>query len=110
MLSCVQEEIRRAGFERQLSSGVVLTGSGSLLAGLVEVAEQVFDAPVRLGVPEGFGGPADEVAQSGFATAVGLAMYGLRCSRPNAPIGRGQMRRTSGQSVAERVRTWLGMF
>src|SRR4028119_943112 len=60
VLMHVADEIRESGWDRQLSSGVVLTGGGSLLGGMVEVAEQVFDAPVRLGYPERdrFGGPA----------------------------------------------------
>ena len=109
MLTAVQEEIRRAGFDRQLSSGIVLTGSGSLLDGLIEVAEQVFDAPVRLGVPEAVGGPAEEAARPGFATAVGLALYGLRCGQAGAARDRHPSRKAAGLSVAARVKTWLGM-
>ena len=47
----VADEIKDAGWERQLSSGVVLTGGGALLSGMTEIAEQVFDAPVRVGYP-----------------------------------------------------------
>src|SRR3712207_7746162 len=62
VLSHVADEIREAGWEGQLSSGVVLTGGGALLDGMVEIAEQVFDAPVRLGYPERdrFGGLRSE--------------------------------------------------
>jgi cell division ATPase FtsA len=51
VLMHVSDEIRDAGWNRQLSSGVVLTGGGALLDGMVEIAEQVFDAPVRVGYP-----------------------------------------------------------
>ena len=52
VLMHVADEIKDAGWERQLSSGVVLTGGGALLHGMTEIAEQVFDAPVRIGYPE----------------------------------------------------------
>ena len=76
VLSHVQEEIRQAGFDRQLSSGIVLTGGGSLLSGMLEIAEQVFNAPVRLGSPEGLVGLGRDLAQPVYSAAVGLAAYG----------------------------------
>jgi len=69
-------EIRRAGFERSLNSGVVLTGGGSILEGLPEIAEQIFDMPVRRGTPSGIGGLVDVVASPVYATAVGLVLCG----------------------------------
>jgi cell division protein FtsA len=71
-------EIRRAGFERSLNSGVVLTGGGSILEGLPEIAEQIFDMPVRRGAPAGIGGLVDVVASPVYATAVGLVVQGQR--------------------------------
>ena len=55
IFTLIHEEVVRAGFEKLLNAGVVLTGGGSLLPGMVEVAEQVFDLPVRLGAPAGVG-------------------------------------------------------
>ena len=78
VLTHVQQEIRQAGFDRQLSSGVVLTGGGALLSGMVEVAEQVFNAPIRLGVPDGYVGLGRDLALPVYAAAVGLAAYGIR--------------------------------
>ncbi|MDT5293667.1 MAG: cell division protein FtsA, partial [Acidobacteriota bacterium] len=71
VLSHVADEIREAGWEGQLSSGVVLTGGGSLLNGMVEIAEQVFDAPVRLGYPERdrFGGLVEDIQSPAWAAA-----------------------------------------
>lgn len=69
------DEIRRSGYERSLNAGVVLTGGGSKLEGMAEVAEQIFDLPIRRGFPDGVGGLADHVQDPSFATAVGLAMY-----------------------------------
>src|SRR5574339_299538 len=71
-------EIRRAGFERSLNSGVVLTGGGAILEGLAEIAEQIFDMPVRRGAPTGIGGLVDVVASPVYSTAVGLVVQGQR--------------------------------
>src|SRR5712664_2311317 len=75
VLMQVADEIRDAGWERQLSSGVVLTGGGALLSGMTEIAEQVFDAPVRVGYPERdrFGGLIEDVQSPAWAAAAGLA-------------------------------------
>ncbi|MDQ3171563.1 MAG: cell division protein FtsA, partial [Acidobacteriota bacterium] len=70
------DEIRRAGYEKSLNSGIVLTGGGAMLEGMAEIAEQIFDLPVRRGCPAGVGGLADHVNSPAFATAVGLTMYG----------------------------------
>src|SRR5215203_5791729 len=80
VLSHVADEIREAGWEGQLSSGVVLTGGGSLLNGMVEIAEQVFDAPVRLGYPERdrFGGLVEDVQSPAWAAAAGLCLIRQR--------------------------------
>ena len=71
-------EIRRAGFERSLNSGVVLTGGGAILEGMPEIAEQIFDMPVRRGTPAGIGGLVDVVASPVYSTAVGLVLCGYR--------------------------------
>jgi cell division protein FtsA len=83
----VLNEIRRAGFERSLNSGVVLTGGGSILEGLPEIAEQIFDMPVRRGTPSGIGGLVDVVASPVYSTAVGLVL----CGHHNRQ-GRGMLR------------------
>src|ERR671939_528363 len=80
VLSHVADEIREAGWEGQLSSGVVLTGGGALLDGMVEIAEQVFDAPVRVGYPERdrFGGLVEDIQSPAWAAAAGLALVAQR--------------------------------
>ena len=72
----VDADIKRMGYEKSLNSGIVLTGGTSLLEGLEEVAEEIFDLPVRRGDPSGVGGLVDRVATPDFATAVGLVLYG----------------------------------
>jgi cell division protein FtsA len=74
----VLTEIRRAGFDRSLNSGVVLTGGGGILEGMPEIAEQIFDMPVRRGSPSGIGGLVDVVASPVYSTAVGLVLGGYR--------------------------------
>jgi cell division protein FtsA len=109
ILSHVQEEIKNAGFDRQLSSGIVITGGGAMLNGIVEVAEQVFNAPVRLGVPSGFDGLVDEVAQPLYAAAVGLVLYGLRCELGISGSSRSQNRRAAVQPIKDRVKSFFGI-
>jgi cell division protein FtsA len=74
----VWDEIRRAGYEKSLNSGIVLTGGGSILEGMPEIAEQIFDLPIRRGCPVGVGGLADHVSSPVFATPVGLVLYAHR--------------------------------
>src|SRR5207247_8096871 len=80
-------EIRRAGFDRSLNSGVVLTGGGGILEGMPEIAEQIFDMPVRRGTPSGIGGLVDVVASPVYSTAVGLVLYGYRNRTGRALLG-----------------------
>ena len=82
----VLTEIRRAGFDRSLNSGVVLTGGGAILEGMPEIAEQIFDMPVRRGTPAGIGGLVDVVASPVYSTAVGLVLCGYR-NRAGRGIG-----------------------
>ena len=72
----IDNETKRMGYEKSLNSGVVLTGGTALLEGLEEVAEEIFDLPVRRGEPMGIGGLVDRVSTSDFSTAVGLILYG----------------------------------
>jgi cell division protein FtsA len=80
VLMHVADEIRESGWERQLSSGVVLTGGGALLGGICEVAEQVFDAPVRVGYPERdrFGGLVEDIQSPQWTAAAGLSFVAMR--------------------------------
>ncbi|MGL6070095.1 cell division protein FtsA [Craterilacuibacter sp.] len=76
LFQLVQQELRRSGFEDVLSSGIVLTGGSSLMPGMVELAEEVFHMPVRIGVPKYVGGLAEVVKTPRFSTGVGLLLYG----------------------------------
>ncbi|MBX7154495.1 MAG: cell division protein FtsA [Candidatus Kapaibacterium sp.] len=72
-------EIKRSGYARNLSGGIVITGGCSQLRGAEELAEQVFGMPVKIGIPSGVieGGLAPEVQAPMYATAVGLVLYAL---------------------------------
>ena len=103
----VLTEIRRAGFDRNLNSGVVLTGGGAILEGMPEIAEQIFDMPVRRGTPAGIGGLVDVVASPVYSTAVGLVLCGLSQPRgPRARAPRGRRRR--GPSARSPGASWVG--
>ncbi len=92
------DEIRRAGFERSLNSGLVLTGGSAMLEGMAEIAEQIFDLPVRRASPEGVGGLADHVNNPGFATSVGLALYMHRNMQAEPTrLGAGALGRLTGR-------------
>jgi cell division protein FtsA len=71
----------------------VLTGGGAQLRGLCELAEKIFNHPVRVAVPRGLAGMSDEVSRPEYAAAVGLVLYGARTrrstgARPNGWVGK----------------------
>jgi cell division protein FtsA len=81
LLMLVRDELRRAGLESQIPAGIVFAGGGSHLRGLPELAERIFNLPVRVATPRGLAGMSDEVSQPEYATAVGLVLYGARTRR-----------------------------
>jgi cell division protein FtsA len=78
ILSLAYREIKKSNYVHLMTAGVVLTGGGSLLNGTLDLAEGIFDMPVRLGVPERFNGLTDLVQSPIHATGVGLVHYGIR--------------------------------
>lgn len=105
IFTLVARELARAGLQDAATTGVVVTGGTSLLEGVPELAERVFDLPVRLGIPEGVGGLAEVVKSPIYATGVGLALYGAR---------QGSVNRLDGsdgglvQGISRRMREWFG--
>jgi len=77
LYSLVQAELRRSGFEELLSSGIVITGGSSSMQGMVELGEEVFHMPVRLGLPGYTGGLSEVIRNPRYSTGVGLLMAGL---------------------------------
>ena len=82
IFTLVARELARAGFQDAATAGVVVTGGTSIMEGIPELAEGIFDQPVRRGVPIGVGGLADAIESPIYATAVGLALYGRHSRAP----------------------------
>ena len=78
LFSLILAELRRSGYEDMIPAGIVLTGGTAKMEGAVELAEEIFHMPVRLGSPQGVKGIDDVVRNPIYATAVGLLIYGLR--------------------------------
>jgi len=78
IFTLIKREIFRAGMDNVITSGVVLTGGSSLLHGITDIAESIFDVPSRLGKPVGISGLIDVVNNPMYATGVGLVLYGAR--------------------------------
>jgi cell division protein FtsA len=106
----VLTEIRRAGFDRNLNSGVVLTGGGAILEGMPEISEQIFDMPVRRGTPSGIGGLVDVVASPVYSTAVGLVLCGQRNRSGLALAGSRAAATGTWGRFTNRLMGWLGDF
>ena len=77
LYSLVQAELRRSGFEELLSSGIVITGGSAAMQGMVELGEEVFHMPVRLGLPSYAGGLSEVIRNPRYSTGVGLLLAGL---------------------------------
>lgn len=101
----VQAELRRSGYEELIAAGVVITGGASKMEGLVELAEEMFQMPVRVGIPQGFSGLSSVVANEIHATGVGLLLYGsqqmVRERQATAPMA------PAMGNALERVRRWF---
>lgn len=82
----IQEQLSKAGFEKGLACGVVLTGGGARLEGCTALAEHVFGMPVRLGAPMSVTGVPEVVAGSEFASGVGLILLGMRPPDIDLPV------------------------
>ena len=78
LFTLIQAELRRSGFEDMIPAGIVLTGGTAKMEGAVELAEEIFHMPVRLGVPQEFKGLSDVVRNPIYATGVGLLHYGMK--------------------------------
>lgn len=103
LFQLVQQELRRSGFE-EMSTGIVITGGASLMPGMVELAEEVFHLPVRIGVPKYVGGLAEVVKNPRFSTGVGLLLYGKDQMTP----GIGQKVETAGVGqMFQRMKAWF---
>jgi cell division protein FtsA len=104
LLTLVQAELRRSGFEDLIAAGVVLTGGSSKMEGLMELAEEILHMPVRIGAPQSVSGLTDVVRNPIYATGVGLLLFGH-----NNMHERGAQSVSSGsfKSVWDRMKSWF---
>jgi cell division protein FtsA len=107
ILTLARQVLVKAGLEDQIPAGVVLTGGCAALEGLTELAEEIFEAPVRMGTASHIGGLQDVVRGPMYATGVGLVLYGASQTRSRAGT-RFRIRDASifGR-VKQRMRDWF---
>jgi cell division protein FtsA len=107
IFTLVNREIVRSGFSDLIASGVVITGGTCILPGMPELAEQVFNLPVRRGLPRDIGGLSDVVNSPVYATGVGLVRYGSKnLQTKNFSIGQENV----FDKVFRRMKEWFGEF
>jgi cell division protein FtsA len=104
LFSLVRDELRRSGFEELIAAGIVLTGGSSKMEGAVELAEEIFHVPVRLGVPQYVEGLVDVVRNPIHATAVGLLLYGKEAVEVQADAAAGK---AGIFGVFDRMKAWF---
>jgi len=102
----VQAELRRSGFEDVIGSGIVITGGSAKMEGMIDLAEEVFHMPVRLGIPQYVGGLKGVIQNPVFATGVGLVLYGARYRNGGAAIRAAQDAK-GVKRVLGRMRSWF---
>ncbi len=104
LFGLVREELRRSGFEEIIAAGIVLTGGSAKMEGAIELAEEVFHVPVRLGLPQYVRGLADVVKNPIYATGAGLLLY----ARDNQlASNRARSVTTSAKTALDRMRSWF---
>jgi cell division protein FtsA len=107
ILCLARQELAKAGLEERIPSGVVLTGGCSALEGVGELAEEIFESPVRLGMPMHVGGLQDVVRSPMYATGVGLVLHGEDQGRARV---QSRFRIRDGsifRRVKQRMREWF---
>ena len=106
LFGLVQAELRRSGFEDVIGSGIVLTGGSSKLEGMIELAEEVFHMPVRLGVPQFIGGLISVVQNPIYSTGVGLVMFGADHQGENSYFDHG-VTDSGFSTVLQKMKSWF---
>ena len=104
LFTLIQAELRRSGFEDLCAAGVVITGGSSKMEGAVELAEEIFHMPVRLGIPQYISGLVDVVRNPVYSTGVGLLLFGYQ----NRAMRETEARMGSGfRGVLRRMKSWF---
>jgi cell division protein FtsA len=105
LFTLVQAELRRSGFEDLIPAGIVLTGGTSKMEGVVELAEEIFHMPVRIGAPSRVKGLTDIVRNPIYSTAVGLLEYGAVHSRQSN--ARSRSAQSNGPGMFTKMKDWI---
>jgi cell division protein FtsA len=100
----VLNELRRSGMEEMIASGIVITGGSSLMNGMVELGEEIFHMPVRLGMPRYVGGLSEVVSNPRYATGVGLVLMGKQQVEHHI---QGQLETSSFERVWDKMKSWF---
>lgn len=101
LFTLIQAELRRSGFEDLIAAGIVLTGGTSKMEGAVELAEEIFHMPVRIGRPKGISGLTDIVKNPIYSTAVGLLFHGRQRRQERC------RNRSGGEGMLARLKMWF---
>ena len=109
IFSLARREIQKSGYEEMIASGVVISGGSVILEGMPELAEQVFDLPVRRGAPREVGGLIDIINSPIYTTGVGLVLYGMR-HQDEDRFGWASNDDTLWGRVGKRMGEWLKEF
>jgi cell division protein FtsA len=104
LFNLIREELRRSGFEEMIAAGIVRTGGSARMEGAIELAEEIFHVPVRLGLPGQVKGLVDVVRNPIYATGVGLLLYARENS---APASRGAALSGNVAGALERMKSWF---
>ena len=100
----VQKELRRSGMEEMIASGIVITGGSAAMRGMMELGEEIFHTPVRLGMPRYVSGLSEVISSPRYATGVGLVLMGKQQLEQQLTGG---MRSNSIVRVFERMKSWF---
>jgi cell division protein FtsA len=100
----VLNELRRSGMEEMIASGIVITGGSAMMRGMVELGEEIFHMPVRLGMPRYVGGLSEVVSNPRYATGVGLVLMGKQQLERHLT---GQMESSSFGRIMEKMKSWF---
>jgi cell division protein FtsA len=104
LFGLIRDELRRSGFEEVIAAGIVLTGGSAKMEGAIDLAEEIFHMPVRLGLPQHVKGMAEVVQNPIYSTGVGLLLYARENSQG---ASRGRAMPVSVQGVWERMHSWF---
>jgi cell division protein FtsA len=111
LFTLVQAELRRSGYEDMIAAGIVLTGGTSRMEGVVELAEEIFHTPVRIGMPQTVLGLTDIVKNPIYSTGVGLLHYGLKRQLAGGVRGGARQRKPQREvnvgGFFERAKLWV---